>query len=61
MLLVASCLAEKLGAGLPPEKGLFPPAADRIAAGGLRWDEFGDAEIAAAQNLQRTRAQLSLA
>ena len=61
VLHVASCLAEKLGAGLASEKGLFPPSADRIAAAGLRWDEFGDAEIAAAQNLQRTRALLSLA
>jgi len=61
ILHVASCLAEKLGAGLGPEKGIFLPAADRIAAAGLQLDEFGEAEIEAGQNLQRTRAMLKLA
>ena len=61
VLHVASILAEKLGAGLDGEKGLFLPAADRIAASGLHWEEFGDAEVDAAQSLQRTRAMLSLA
>lgn len=60
LLHVASILAEKLGAGLACERGLFLPAVDRITAAGLRWDEFGDAEVDAAQNLQRTRAMLSL-
>jgi len=61
MLHIASCLAEKLGAGLAPEKGIFLPVADRIAAAGLQLDEFGEAEIEAGQNLQRTRAMLKLA
>jgi HD-like signal output (HDOD) protein len=61
VLHVASLLAEKLGAGLPGERGLFLPAADRLRAAGLHWEEFGDAEIDAAQNLERTRAMLSLA
>lgn len=61
MLHVASILAEKLGAGLPGEKGLFLPAADRLAAAGLQWEDFGDAEVEAAQNLQRTRSLLNLA
>jgi HD-like signal output (HDOD) protein len=61
VLHVASILAEKLGAGLDGERGLFLPAADRISASGLHWEEFGDAEVDAAQSLQRTRAMLSLA
>ncbi|MBK8475223.1 MAG: HDOD domain-containing protein [Opitutaceae bacterium] len=60
LLHVASILAEKLGGGLAGERGLFLPAVDRITAAGLRWDEFGDAEVDAAQNLQRTRAMLNL-
>ncbi len=61
LLHAASILAEKLGAGLPGEKGLFLPAADRLAAAGLQWDEFGDAELEATQDLQRTQALLGLA
>lgn len=61
LLHAASILAEKLGAGLPGENGLFLPSAERLTAAGIRWDDFGDAEIEAAQNLQRTRALLSLA
>lgn len=61
VLHVASCLAERLGAGLAPEKGLFPASADRIAAAGLHWDDFADAEMEATQQLERTRALLNLA
>lgn len=61
VLHVASILAEKLGAGIPGEKGLFLPASERLAAAGLHWEEFGDAEVEAAQNLQRTQALLNLA
>lgn len=61
LLHAASILAEKLGAALPGERGLFLPSAERLTAAGLPWEEFGDAEIEAAQNLQRTRALLNLA
>lgn len=61
LLHAASLLAEKIGSALPGEQGLFLPAADRLAAAGLQWEDFGDAEIEAAQNLQRTRALLNLA
>lgn len=61
VLHVASCLAERLGSGLPPEKALFPASADRIAAAGLHWDDYADAEMEATQQLERTRALLNLA
>lgn len=61
VLHVACCLAERLGSGLAPEKGLFPASADRIAAAGLHWDDFSDAELEATQQLERTRALLNLA
>lgn len=60
-LHLASCLAEHLGAGLDLEHGRFQVSAATLAAAGLELDEFGEAEIAAGQGLQRTRALLKLA
>ncbi len=60
-LHLASCLAEHLGAGLASEQGRFQVSAATLAAAGLELDEFGEAEIAAGQGLQRTRALLQLA
>lgn len=61
LLHAASILAEKLGAALPGEMGQFLPSVERLTAAGMQWEEFGDAEVEAAQNLQRTRALLNLA
>jgi HD-like signal output (HDOD) protein len=61
VLRLASSLAEKLGAGLPPERGLFRATPETIAAAGLPWDEFSELQLEAAQNLERTRALLKLA
>lgn len=61
VLHLASCIAEKLDAGIEAEKGLFPSLPDRIAAAGLPWEEFSETVIEARENLDRTRALLRLA
>jgi HD-like signal output (HDOD) protein len=61
VLHLASCIAERLGAGIEAEKGLFPSLPERIAAAGLPWEEFSETIIEAAENLNRTRALLRLA
>src|SRR5690606_10123130 len=60
LLHVASLLAEKIHCGLDGERGCFAFSPDRLAAAGVPWDAMSEAEVEAAQNLERTRALLQI-
>lgn len=57
-LHLASLLAERIGGGLPGERGCFSLSQTRFAAAGMAWDAFAEAEVEAGQNLERARALL---
>jgi HD-like signal output (HDOD) protein len=61
ILHVASCLAEKVHAGLPPEGGLFRLVPERVQPLGLDADDLASIEGEVRQNLSRTRTLLKLA
>jgi HD-like signal output (HDOD) protein len=61
VLHLASCLAERLELGLPPEGGLFRLNDETIEAYGLSPDDFAELEMESRQNLARTRTLLQLA
>lgn len=61
ILHLASCLAEKLDIGLPPEGGIFRLTDETIEACGISRDEFAELELESRQNLARTRTLLQLA
>jgi HD-like signal output (HDOD) protein len=61
ILHIASCLAEKVHAGLPAEGGLFRLSPERAAPFGLSADDLGALEDEVRQNLARTRTLLKLA
>lgn len=61
VLHLASCLAENLGFGLPPEGGLFRAFPERLGAVGLAAEDFSHLEAVASQRLARTRTLLQLA
>lgn len=61
VLHLGSVIAERLGAGLVSEKGLFRAPTDLITAAGVPVEDFSEAEFDARQSLDRTRALLRLA
>jgi len=60
LLHLASLLAEKIGGGLAGEKGRFSLSPEKLAASGVPWDAFSEAQVEAGQNLERTRALLQI-
>lgn len=60
LLQLASLLAEKIGGALPGERGIFRLSSEKLAAAGVPWDAISEAEVEAAQNLERTRALLQV-
>jgi HD-like signal output (HDOD) protein len=60
LLYLASLLAEKIGEPLPGDRGRFRLQPARLAASGVPWDAFSEAEVEAAQHLERTRALLQV-
>lgn len=61
LLHLGSVVAERLGAGLPAEKGCFSAPAGLLAAAGVAPGDFSEAELDARQALDRARALLRLA
>lgn len=60
LLHLASLLAQKLGMVLSGETGLFRLTPQRFELSGVPWDAFAEAEVEAAQNLERTRSLLQV-
>lgn len=61
ILHLGSVVADRLGAGLVAEKGLFKAPAELIQASGVPLEDFSEAELDARQGLDRARALLRLA
>lgn len=58
-MFLASCVAEKVPAGLPPEIGIFPPP-DKLEELGLSKDQFADLKLEITQKLSRMQAMMNL-
>jgi HD-like signal output (HDOD) protein len=58
-MFLASCIAEKIPAGLPFEKGIFLPPA-RLEELGFSKDEFADLKLEITQKLSRMQAMMNL-
>jgi HD-like signal output (HDOD) protein len=57
-LFLASCIAERIPAGLPFEAGMFGLSADRLAEIGLSSEHCSDLELSTARQLTRLRTLL---
>lgn len=61
VLFLASCLAERVPAGLPPEAGMFRLTPEQLAALGLNRELFSELELETNKKYSSLRALLSAA